>query len=490
MPVNKLGPKKKASTMKRSEEKQKKQSEKQAEKQREAHLDIQSEEKDGFNHSDITAEKTEKTEKAKQTNEISPDQTAPLRLKRKLTLPVVETDAYDTVTFREHQDAQAPMQHKGQRFNLPLVGSEGDRVERVLAERSGATAAERSTRTAVEPDNRIAAERSGATAAERSRSSSTGNNSRGATNGNDSSATGSRRSTTERNSRKNLRQDKPLNGDSVNSSGEKTRSQRADRSKNNKRKKAPLLLYFGIACFVVAAIIGGFLINRYFSAGSVYSSVFKASGIDLPIFGNKVPPDVEIEVLEGINWDALKEINPDIIGWIVIPDTRVNYPIVQTNNNDYYLNHLFDKTSNGAGAIFLDYLNDPAINGMNNFIYGHNLIDGSMFAGLKQYRDRAFFNDHKKVLLSTPSMNYELEVIACLVCDADDSIRRFSFSSRADFEGYVRMLLGYAVINDIPSGEIPDKIYCFVTCTDTNYAKRVIIIAKVVEEHVPPGANT
>jgi len=281
----------------------------------------------------------------------------------------------------------------------------------------------------------------------------------------------------------------------VDTSPEQTPRQRprtAARKQEARRKQSRLLLYFGIACFVVAGIIAGSLIYRYASASATHDFIIDASGIEIPLLGKKVHPETSIEDLEasGIDWDALRETNPDIVGWLMIPDTVIHYPIVQTNNNDYYLNHLSDGTPNGAGAIFLDYLNDQAISGMNNFIYGHNLIDGTMFASLKHYRDRAYFDEHKRILLSTPDMNYELEVVASLVCDADDSIRRFSFSSRVDYEAYVRMLLGYAVISDVDLNEIPDKIYCFVTCTDFNYAKRIVILAKVVVEQPPKGAKT
>ena len=199
-----------------------------------------------------------------------------------------------------------------------------------------------------------------------------------------------------------------------------------------------------------------------------------------------VDPEVEIDELQ-VNWSGLKELNPEIIAWVMIPDTKINYPIVQTSNNEYYLNHLFDGTPNDSGAIFLDYLNDPALKGKNNFIYGHNLLNGTMFAGLKYYREKDFFDAHRKVLLATPSMNYQLEVIACLVCDGDDRIRQFIFTDTEDYENYVEMLLGYSVLSEISETGIPENIYCFVTCTDTNYAKRTVIIAKIVEERPPKG---
>ena len=254
------------------------------------------------------------------------------------------------------------------------------------------------------------------------------------------------------------------------------------------QKKGRIALFVGIAFLVIAVIIAGTLVYRYVSAGAQAKTTQQAAGLDINDVG-LIQQDSDLDEIQ-INWDALRAINPDVVGWVIIPDTRIKYPIVQCEDNDYYLNHLFDRTPNDSGTIFLDYLNDPAIKGNNNFIYGHNLLDGSMFASLKAWREQEFFDAHRTIILATPAMNYRLEVVACLVCDGDDKIRRFEFSGREDFEEYVEMLLGYAVLSELAPGEIPENIYCFVTCTDTNYAKRTILLARISEEKAPKGAKT
>ncbi|MCL1846947.1 MAG: class B sortase [Coriobacteriia bacterium] len=254
------------------------------------------------------------------------------------------------------------------------------------------------------------------------------------------------------------------------------------------KKKGRVALILGVVFLVIALVIAGFLVYRYMSAGAKTRSTQQAAEMEVKDLEH-LKPDTKLDAIR-INWDALREINPDVVGWVIIPDTRVNYPIVQGEDNDYYLNHLFDGTYNDSGAIFLDFLNDPAIRGKNNFIYGHNLLDGSMFASLKAWREQEYFDAHRVIILATPEMNYRLEVVACLVCDGDDRIRRFEFIDNEDFEDYVGMLLGYAVLSELNQGEIPDKIYCFVTCTDTNYAKRTILLARLDEQKAPEGAET
>ena len=87
-----------------------------------------------------------------------------------------------------------------------------------------------------------------------------------------------------------------------------------------------------------------------------------------------------------VNFDNLKKINNDIKGWIKVNGTNVNYPFVQTNDNDFYLNHTLDKTSNGGGWLFLDYRNN-ILNDKNTIIYGHGRVNKTMFGSLKNILD-------------------------------------------------------------------------------------------------------
>lgn len=86
-----------------------------------------------------------------------------------------------------------------------------------------------------------------------------------------------------------------------------------------------------------------------------------------------------------VDFKALKKINPDIVAWIRIPDTSIDYPVVQGNDDSYYLTHTFKKTEHVAGAIFLDSDNNADFSDDKNIIYGHNMKDGSMFRGLRNF---------------------------------------------------------------------------------------------------------
>ena len=95
-----------------------------------------------------------------------------------------------------------------------------------------------------------------------------------------------------------------------------------------------------------------------------------------------------------VNFDELRKINPDIVGWLAIDGTQINYPVVQGNNNEFYLTHRFDGQPNSAGCLFLDAQNDATFRQPNQIIYGHYMKNRSMLYNLAHYKDQEFFSEH------------------------------------------------------------------------------------------------
>lgn len=129
----------------------------------------------------------------------------------------------------------------------------------------------------------------------------------------------------------------------------------------------------------------------------------------------------ETAVLPTVDFTALKETSADIIGWLTLPDTVVNYPVTQTDNNDYYLDHLYDGTYNKTGCLFADYENQADFSDRNTIIYGHNMRDGSMFAVLNEYDSQEFYDAHKELYLVTPAGGYVVEVFAAFSAKPSES---------------------------------------------------------------------
>ena len=130
------------------------------------------------------------------------------------------------------------------------------------------------------------------------------------------------------------------------------------------------------------------------------------------------PPQEEESVEPDIDWEALRAINPDIVGWIVLDGTPIDYPIVRGRDNDMYLHQTFTGERNVSGAIFMDYRNAPDFSDPFTLIHGHNMQNGSMFAGLHDFMGTSF-------RIYTPSGVLEFEVFTKRIVAADDELYSF-----------------------------------------------------------------
>lgn len=127
------------------------------------------------------------------------------------------------------------------------------------------------------------------------------------------------------------------------------------------------------------------------------------------------PPDVSR--WPQVDFAELSQINPDVIGWIYFEGTKISYPIVQGEDNDYYLDHLFDGTVNRAGCVFLDYRCAADLSDRHSIIYGHHLRDSTMFTNLVRYKYQDYYDQHPTALLVTPDAYYEIQLFSGYVAN-------------------------------------------------------------------------
>ena len=162
--------------------------------------------------------------------------------------------------------------------------------------------------------------------------------------------------------------------------------------KKKKRSMLPILFILPVlAVFIFSLVkIGGPLLE-YRQGEKVYESLeeYVSIGEDGSYREGEMPVDFE----------ALRKVNPDIIGWIVIPGMEISYPIVQGEDNDYYLKHTFDKAENASGCIFVEVENSPDFSDNNTFVYGHNMKNKSMFAKLNRYQEEDTFRKNPEFII-------------------------------------------------------------------------------------------
>lgn len=123
-----------------------------------------------------------------------------------------------------------------------------------------------------------------------------------------------------------------------------------------------------------------------------------------------------------INWDALNEINPDIIGWIYCSGTELNYPILKSKDNNDYIHKTVTGIENSAGSIFLDCRNNENLLDYNSIIYGHNMRNGSMFKTVNKYKNEEFYREHPVIHIYSRNSKKKYNVIAAYATTINDPV--------------------------------------------------------------------
>lgn len=192
-----------------------------------------------------------------------------------------------------------------------------------------------------------------------------------------------------------------------------------------------------------------------------------------------------------IDWEALRAINPDIVGWIYIPDTVVSYPIVwKSGDSSYYLTHNFNNRSSlfGAeyGCIFLSGDNREDFSDNSNFIYGHNMYNGTVFSVFSDNQGNSeWFNSHRTIFILTPTNNYKCETYAQNKVDGSaTNIAYSSFSTQEELSNYVDERRSNSIVTASPTGEASEnmtKLFSFSTCSSPDSNKRIITFSSSVE---------
>ena len=166
-----------------------------------------------------------------------------------------------------------------------------------------------------------------------------------------------------------------------------------------------------------------------------------------------------------VDFEALKAINPDIAAWIYIEGTNINYPVVQSDDNNYYINRLFNGNYSKVGSIFMDYRNPTDLSGRNTVLYGHNMQDGSMFNQINNYKEQAFFDQHPTALLMTPDKNYRIEFVAGYITDMNSDAWKMEFASDAEFSAWLANALTLSTFTGNQQPAPQDRVVTFSTCT-------------------------
>lgn len=183
-----------------------------------------------------------------------------------------------------------------------------------------------------------------------------------------------------------------------------------------------------------------------------------------------------------VNFDNLKSINPDTVGWIKVPGTKINYPFVHTKDNEYYLKHTFDKTSNKKGWVFLDYRNNIDNLSKNTILYAHGLVNNQMFGSMRNVVKQSWYNNKNNyiITIATPRGNQKWQVFSTYTIEPESYYITTSFKDNDEFNNFINTLKQRSLHNYGVEVSSNDKILTLSSCYDNK--KRMVLHAKLISK--------
>lgn len=194
------------------------------------------------------------------------------------------------------------------------------------------------------------------------------------------------------------------------------------------------------------------------------------------------PEEEEVVPPITVNFEELKKINPDVVGWIYIEALEVSYPVVQGKDNDEYLHHTYEGTYNFAGSIFLEYTNKKDFSDCNTIIYGHNMKNGSMFGTLKEFQKQETYEKSPYIWMLTPEEDYQYEIISSYTTPVSSETYTLFKGPDKEFKEYVeKMMKNSEITTRKIEVDVKDKVITLSTCTG-NSATRYVVQAIRLKE--------
>ena len=256
-----------------------------------------------------------------------------------------------------------------------------------------------------------------------------------------------------------------------------SRKKEVEKKKSKKHGVKNVILTLLIIFFIAVIIFSGIQLIKWYLGNKANNDI-----IEEIKESNIISYNENDENVSEVDFEKLKNINSDAVGYIEVPNTNISYPVVQAKNNDYYLTYNLKKEYNSAGWIFMDYRNDLDGNDKNIIIYGHNRRDGSMFGSLKNILSPDWYNNesNKYVTFIIEQGNLKYEVFSIYQIEREDYYIQTTFSDNEDYESFIRTITNRSIKNYNVNVSSEDSILTLSTCANDN-EYRVVLHAKLVK---------
>lgn len=247
---------------------------------------------------------------------------------------------------------------------------------------------------------------------------------------------------------------------------------------NTKKLILRLLILILIVSLAVTAF---FMINKFKNKKEIDEVKEEFNDVD------ETKPNERIEKVK-----ELQKENSDIIGWLEIPDSNISYPVLQGEDNEYYMTHNYKKEYSKDGSLFLDKDYDWSIPSTNLLIYGHNNMSSTeMFVGLMKYKEESYYKDHKKIRFTTDQEDAEYEILSVFLSrvyyKSETNVFRYYYFINAEneeqFNNYVNEAKKASLYDTGVTAKYGDQLLTLSTCSYHTTDGRLAIVARKVENN-------
>lgn len=227
-------------------------------------------------------------------------------------------------------------------------------------------------------------------------------------------------------------------------------------------------------------ITGMLLIVTALVCFGILAVIVTDTGGDMTSFIRTVPDKKsgkKEKIMTPVDWDKLLATNADVYAWIRVPGTNIDYPILQAStgkDDDFYLHHDIKKNYSFAGCIYTRRANRKDLSDRLTVLYGHNMINGSMFGTLRKFEDADFFKNHKEFYIYMPQKILKYRIVAYMIQDDTDILERYEANNELGLEAYVKEFKQARNIRKKEKIKLDDSIVTLSTC-DSNSGNRRLL---------------
>ena len=279
--------------------------------------------------------------------------------------------------------------------------------------------------------------------------------------------------------------------------------------KSPQNKRMPIILMILLSMAIIAAGYFGFRLWRYYQDYQEDQKLYgdlREAVLQITDESEQPEPSTEIAVLESdtkrnqikmkkeeqpfdVDWVALKEVNEDIIGWVYFTGlSQISYPILQADNNEYYVHRTYDLSSDTskAGCIFMDYRMADDFSSPYSIIYGHNVRDGSMLSDLAQLKDQTLYDEEPYFWILTPEGNYRYQIFSIFQCHRSADVFQRSFDGWGEnFSKWQSELkLRNSMQGDVELSE-DGHVIAFSTCVPNSFDRTIVCGTYIDGDSIP-----